>query len=85
MYLIKLASDTYILVFQIFIIYLLISAILTLSKPSSVSLDPSTGPIPARSATGFWPIGSEIKFLCFCDVDDISESKPHNLLMVQHG
>lgn len=44
---------------------------LTLSKPAASSRFPNASPIPAKSVTGFSPIGSATKFLCFCDVLDI--------------
>ena len=43
----------------------------TLSKPSLQRRSPRAGPIPAISMQDFCPIGSLMKFLCFCDVDDI--------------
>lgn len=43
----------------------------TLSKPLSSNLFPRTSPIPARAITGFSPMGSATKSLCFCDVEDI--------------
>lgn len=44
---------------------------LTLSNPALSSRLPSVSPTPARSVTGFSPMGSATKFLCFCDVLDI--------------
>ncbi|CAG2161890.1 unnamed protein product [Oppiella nova] len=43
----------------------------TLSKPLDSNLLPNTSPIPAKSVTGFSPIGSDTKLWCFCDVVDI--------------
>lgn len=48
-----------------------LALLLTLSNPFSSSLFPSTSPTPAKSVTGFSPMGSATKFLCFCDVLDI--------------
>lgn len=39
-----------------------------LSNPFSANFPPNTGPIPASSVTGLSPIGSEMKFRCFCEV-----------------
>ncbi|KAL2738557.1 hypothetical protein V1477_011916 [Vespula maculifrons] len=47
----------------------------TLSKPAASSLLPRTSPTPAKSVTGFSPIGSATKFLCFWDVLDILNLK----------
>lgn len=45
---------------------------ITLSKPFSSSLLPRTSPMPARAMTGFSPMGSATKSLCFWDVDDMA-------------
>lgn len=45
---------------------------ITLSKPFSSSLLPRTSPMPARAITGFSPMGSATKSLCFWDVDDMA-------------
>lgn len=44
----------------------------TKSYPFSFSLLPRVFPIPASSVTTFSPIGSAMKFLCFCEVVAIS-------------
>lgn len=46
---------------------------LTLSKPDMINLFPRTSPTPAKSVTGFSPMGSATKLRCFCDVLDIIE------------
>lgn len=45
--------------------------VITLSNPAPSNRLPSVSPTPAKSVTGFSPIGSATKFLCFCDVLDI--------------
>lgn len=45
--------------------------VITLSNPAPSNRLPSVSPTPAKSVTGFSPIGSATKFLCFCEVLDI--------------
>uniref|UniRef100_A0A182VI34 Uncharacterized protein n=1 Tax=Anopheles merus TaxID=30066 RepID=A0A182VI34_ANOME len=47
------------------------STVYARSKPAASNRLPRTSPTPARSVTGFSPIGSATKFLCFCDVLDM--------------
>lgn len=45
---------------------------ITLSKPFCSNLLPRASPMPARAMTGFSPMGSATKSLCFWDVDDMA-------------
>ncbi len=52
-----------------------------LSKPMDSSRFPRTSPIPARSVTGFWPMGSATKFLCFWEVVALLEGAVYSISM----